>query len=134
MVLNPAPVQKLDESIFPFLKITTPNETEAEILTGVKVIDLDSAEMAANELHKKGIADVIITLGSKGAYFHNAEKQILIPSPKVLPLIRPPKEMFLMEHYVLNQNIEDAITFACRAAAISVTRMRLIHLLPHEKN
>ncbi len=127
VILNPAPAQKLDESAFTFLKMITPNETEAEILTGIKVTDLASAEMAANELHKKGIPDVIITLGSRGAYFHNAERQILIQSPKVLAVDSTAAgDVFngaLGVAISEGQAIEEAIAFACKAASISVTRM-----------
>ena len=127
IILNPAPAQKLDESLYPFISIITPNETEAEILTGIKVIDLKSAEQAANALHEKGIPNVIITLGSKGAYFHNTKFQKLIPSPIVQAVDSTAAgDVFngaLAVGLSEGKEFEEAISFACRAASISVTRM-----------
>jgi ribokinase len=127
VILNPAPAQKLDETVFEFIKLITPNETEAEILTGIKVTDLVSAEKAAKEFHKKGISEVIITLGSKGAFYSNKDKQILIPTPKVEAIDSTAAgDVFngaLCVAISEGQIIENAISFACRAASISVTRL-----------
>jgi ribokinase len=127
VILNPAPAQKLDESVFEFISLITPNETEAELLTGIKVIDLVSAELAAKAFHKKGISEVIITLGSKGAFFSNETKQVLIPSPKVEAIDSTAAGDIFNGALCLaiseGQAIEDAISFACKAASISVTRM-----------
>ena len=127
VILNPAPAQKLDESVYPYISIITPNETEAELLTGIKVTDLLSAEQAANALHAKGIPTVIITLGSKGAYFHTKAVQQLIPSPIVKAIDSTAAgDVFngaLAVALSEGQSFETAITFACKAASISVTRM-----------
>ena len=127
IILNPAPAQKLDESVYPFISIITPNETEAEILTGIKVIDLKSAEQAANALHDKGIPNVIITLGAKGAYFHHIAIQKLISSPVVQAIDSTAAgDVFngaLAVGLSEGKGFEEAISFACRAASISVTRM-----------
>jgi ribokinase len=127
VILNPAPAQKLDESYFKYLSMITPNETEAEILTGIKVTDLDTAKRAANDFHNKGILDVIITMGSKGAFYSNKDKQILIPSPKVMAVDSTAAgDVFngaLCVAISEGQAIEEAIVFACKAASISVTRM-----------
>ena len=105
----------------------TPNETEAETLTGIKVIDLETAKKAANEFHQKGIVEVIITLGSKGAFYSSIEKQVLIPSPKVVAVDSTAAgDVFngaLCVAISEGQAIEEAIAFACKAASISVTRM-----------
>jgi ribokinase len=127
VILNPAPAQKLDESVFEFVSLITPNETEAELLTGIKVIDLASAELAAKAFHEKRIPEVIITLGSKGAFYSNETKRVLIPSPKVEAIDSTAAgDIFngaLCVAISEGQAIEDAITFACKAASISVTRM-----------
>lgn len=127
VILNPAPAQKLDESYFKYLSMITPNETEAEILTGIKVTDLETAKQVANDFHSKGIQEVIITLGSKGAFYSNQDKQILIPSPKVVAVDSTAAgDVFngaLCVAIAEGQAIEDAIAFACKAASISVTRM-----------
>ncbi|EJS90575.1 ribokinase, partial [Pasteurella multocida subsp. multocida str. Anand1_buffalo] len=68
VVLNPAPAQPLPDELLTQLDMITPNETETEILTGVKVVDEHSAAQAAALFHQKGIETVLITLGSKGVY------------------------------------------------------------------
>ena len=127
IILNPAPAQKLDESYFKYLSIITPNETEAEILTGIKVTDLETAKQAANDFHSKEILEVIITLGSKGAFYSNKDIQVLIPSPKVVAEDSTAAgDIFngaLCVAISEGQAIEEAIAFACKAASISVTRM-----------
>lgn len=127
VILNPAPAQTLDESVFKYLDIITPNETEAELLTGIKVIDLNTAEQAALILHEKGVKNVIITLGSRGAYLHNETINHLIPAPIVEATdTTAAGDVFngaLAVALSEGQDLEQAISFACRAAAISVTRM-----------
>lgn len=127
VILNPAPAQKLDELYFQYLSMITPNETEAEILTGIKVTDIETAKLAANDFHNKGILEVIITLGSKGAFYSNKDKQVLIPSPKVVAVDSTAAgDVFngaLCVAISEGQAIEKAIAFACKAASISVTRM-----------
>ena len=127
VILNPAPAQKLDTAYFNYLSMITPNETESEILTGIKVIDLDTAKQAANDFHRKGILEVIITMGSKGAFYSNKDKQILISSPNVFAVDSTAAgDVFngaLCVAISEGQAIEEAIAFACKAASISVTRM-----------
>lgn len=68
VLLNPAPARKLRDEILSSIDIITPNETEAGILTGVEVTDVESAKRALSYLRCKGIEQVIITFGSKGRY------------------------------------------------------------------
>ncbi len=63
VILNPAPAQALPDELLSLVDIITPNETETEYLTGVKVIDDESAQRASNILHDKGIETVLITFG-----------------------------------------------------------------------
>lgn len=127
VILNPAPAQMLDETVFQYLDIITPNETEAELLTGIKVTDLETAEQAALKFHKKGVKNVIITLGSKGAYLHNSTTSRLIAAPAVQAVdTTAAGDVFngaLAVALSEGNDLEQAIEFACKAAAISVTRM-----------
>ena len=127
VILNPAPAQILDETVFQYLDIITPNETEAELLTGIKVIDLETAEQAALKFHEKGVKNVIITLGSKGAYLHNSTTNSLIAAPAVQAVdTTAAGDVFngaLAVALSEGNDLEQAIEFACKAAAISVTRM-----------
>lgn len=68
VALNPAPAKPLPDELLANINIITPNETEAEILTGVKVDSAGSARQAAKVLHDKGVNVVIITMGKLGAW------------------------------------------------------------------
>ncbi len=83
VALNPAPAKALPDDLLAQIDIITPNETEAEILTGVKVDSPETAETAAKILHAKGIKLVIITLGKFGAWVSENNQGILIPGFKV---------------------------------------------------
>src|SRR5699024_11071668 len=74
IVLNPAPFQPVSDRLLKHVTYITPNETEAEQLTGVKVKDVDSACSAAQVLAEKGVTTVIITLGKQGCYVYDTEK------------------------------------------------------------
>ena len=67
IILNPAPARHLPEGLYKYIFLITPNETEAEILTGIKVTDIHSAQRSAEVFLEKGVQKVIITMGSSGA-------------------------------------------------------------------
>lgn len=73
VVLNPAPAAPLSDAILDGLYCITPNQTEAEALTGIRVVDTDSAELAANALRQRGVRNVIVTLGANGALLCSAD-------------------------------------------------------------
>ncbi|MWB92708.1 PfkB family carbohydrate kinase, partial [Pseudomonas aeruginosa] len=68
VILNPAPARELPDELLSLVDMITPNETEAERLTGIHIEQDDDAAKAAQILHDKGIATVIITLGSRGVW------------------------------------------------------------------
>lgn len=68
-ILNPAPFQSIPEELLCGVDYLTPNETEAEFFTGVPVVTEEDAERAAGVLHEKGVKNVIITLGARGAFY-----------------------------------------------------------------
>ena len=82
-ILNPAPAKKIDDELLKYTDIIIPNETEAELLTGVEVNNLETAKIASKELLDKGVKFVIITLGSKGAAVINKENGQVVPAFKV---------------------------------------------------
>ena len=127
IVLNPAPAMALPEELFSKLFLFTPNETEAGFYTGVHVTDMDSARKAATILLKKGIRNVVITMGSKGAYFTNAAEELLIPTPVVNAVdTTAAGDVFngaLCVALAEEMTWKEALTWACKAAAFSVTRM-----------
>ncbi|MFC3879115.1 ribokinase [Algoriphagus namhaensis] len=127
VILNPAPAAKLSLSCLAALNIITPNETEAEMLTGVKVSDEKSAEKAAHVLLESGVENVIITLGAKGSFFLNRVEKGLVPAFSVQALdTTAAGDTFngaLAVALAEGQSLKDSILFANRAASISVTRM-----------
>ena len=81
-ILNPAPAAALPDPIYRLCDYVTPNETEAEGITGVAVSSVDSARQAADRLLAKGVGSAIITLGEKGALLHTAKGSELVPPTK----------------------------------------------------
>ncbi|MBD2757663.1 ribokinase [Spirosoma validum] len=127
VILNPAPAQSLPDTLFPHLFLITPNETEAKILTGIHVTDVATAEQAAKKLHDMGVTNVVITLGSKGAYLHTGSQGQLISVPRVTAVDSTAAgDCFngaLAVALAEDQPLPEAVAFACKAASISVTRM-----------
>ena len=125
--LNPAPAQNLPDDLVAKLYCITPNETEATLLTGIKVTDDASAHQAALALRAKGVSNVIITMGSKGAYILNDELATLIPTEKVNAVdTTAAGDTFngaLVVGLSKGWGFLEAITFANKAAAYSVTKM-----------
>ena len=124
VILNPAPAAKLPKELYPCLEWITPNETEAELLTGVKVTDAKSASKAVDVFLRRGVAHVAITMGSKGVYCGNCRR--LYPAKKVKAVDCVAAGDTFNGAFVVGlvegKGCKDAIAFAQKAAAISVTR------------
>lgn len=129
VILNPAPARPLSNELLACVDVITPNETEAEVLTGVTVTDDVSAHQAALALHDKGIKTVMITLGAKGVWLsHSGEgnQGELIPGFRVEATdTTAAGDTFngaLVTGLLEEMPLVKAIKFAHAAAAISVTR------------
>jgi len=127
VTLNPAPAQALCDDLLANIDMITPNETEAQVLTGVTVSDEKSAQQAADILHQKGISKVMITLGSKGVWLsETGEKGAIYPGFKVKAIdTTAAGDTFngaLLCGLIEGKSMPEAITFAHAAAAISVTK------------
>lgn len=126
IVLNPAPAKALPDSILKQIDIITPNETEAEVLTGITITDDISAQKAANILHAKGITTVMITLGAKGVWLSENGKGKIIQGFKVNAIdTTAAGDTFngaLVTALLEGMATITAVQFAHAAAAISVTR------------
>ena len=83
VILNTAPVQPVSDELLKKVYLITPNEVEAEILTGVKVDSKEAADKAADWFFAKGVENVIITLGERGVYVATSERREIIPAFKV---------------------------------------------------
>ena len=126
VVLNPAPVCDIPAALFRLVDIITPNENEAEKLSGVPVRDKDSAETAARIIHERGIPTVIITRGKEGALiFHNGTF-VGVPACTVTAIdTTAAGDVFngaLTVALSEGKDLAAAARFASAAAAISVTR------------
>jgi ribokinase len=73
VILNPAPAQPLSDEMLNGIFCLTPNESEAEALTGIAVLDEITAVAAADVLLRRGVQNVVITLGANGALLRNAD-------------------------------------------------------------
>lgn len=137
VILNPAPAAIISDEILSRLFMITPNETEAELLSGIPVRDVESATLAAQNLYDRGVKVVIITLGSKGALLFTGNNTILVPSPKVEAVdTTAAGDVFNGAIAVAISEgaaLEKAVEFACKAAAISVTRMGAQSSAPYRK-
>lgn len=82
-ILNPAPAAEIPDSILRALYCITPNQSEAEVLTGIAITDIASATAAAENLRQRGVANVVITLGESGALLCDADGVHHQPAEKV---------------------------------------------------
>ncbi|WP_274629924.1 ribokinase [Arvimicrobium flavum] len=126
-ILNPAPAAALPAEIFPLCDYVTPNETEAEGLTGVKVDSLDGARRAADVLIGKGAGAAVVTLGEKGALYHAVGVSELVPAVDAGPVVETTGagDAFNGGFAAALARGEDplaAVRFACAVAGVSVTR------------
>ena len=135
VILNPAPAQKLPKSLYPLVDWITPNETEAELLTGVKVVDAASAAKAVGVLKKRGVGHVVITMGSKGAYCGDCGKVYPCRKVKAVDCVAAGDTFNGAFAVALaeGKSCADAIAFAQKASAISVTRPGAQSSVPFRK-
>lgn len=126
VILNPAPARELPDELLAMVDMITPNETEAHRLTGITVNNDDDAAQAAQALHDKGIATVIITLGSRGVWLSEQGNGKLVPGFKVKAVDTiAAGDTFngaLVTALLEGKVMADAVRFAHAAAAIAVTR------------
>lgn len=126
VILNPAPARQLPDELLALVDIITPNETEAETLTGIRVDNDTDAAKAAQALHDKGIEMVIITLGQRGVWASVNGQGTRIPgfNVKAIDTIAAGDTFngALVTALLEDKPLKDAIRFAHAAAAIAVTR------------
>ena len=137
VIVNPAPAQNLSDEILNGLFLITPNETEATFLTGIKVYDEITASQAAEIFLRKGVQNVIITLGKQGAYFQNNTQSFKINAPVVQAIDSTAAgDTFsgaLVVALTEGLDWENAVKFAVEAASISVTRMGAQSSIPYRE-
>lgn len=136
VILDPAPAAPLSDALLEQVTYLTPNETEAERLTGVKVEDEASAEAAAMELLQRGAGQVIVTLGAKGALVATPDRVVLVPGYQVEPRDSTAAgDAFnggLASALARGLSLEEAVGEANLVGALSVTRLGAQPSLPTE--
>jgi ribokinase len=135
VILNPAPANKSVPDFYSQIDIITPNETEAELLTGVKITDKETALVAARKLRAFGVPTVIITLGSSGAIVLDGEEFYHVDAPKVTAVdTTAAGDVFngaLAVAISEGKSLVEATTFACKAASIAVTKLGAQASIPY---
>lgn len=126
-ILDPAPAQALSDELLGKVDILKPNETEAEILTGTKVVDEASAKLAAGQLLDRGVKCVIITMSGAGFLLARAEGTEFIPGMQVKAVdTTAAGDAFtgaLAAGLAAGKDVREAALFANKVAALSVTKM-----------
>jgi len=137
VIVNPAPANRIADDLWQHVFVITPNENEAEFLTGITITDDASARKAAQAFHHKGIKNVILTLGKRGAYWSDGNNQGIIAAPSVtVSDTTAAGDCFsgaLAVALAEKKSLADAVRFASAAASISVTRMGAQSSMPSRK-
>ena len=137
VILNPAPAQSLSSSLLGCLYMLIANETEAEFISGIQIVDMDSVARAADIICSKGVENVVITLGSKGAFVKERGAYHQVPALKVKAVdATAAGDTFCGAICVAlaeGKCITEAVEFANRAAAVTVTRMGAQSSLPYRR-
>ncbi len=134
VVLNPAPFTQLPQSLFSKIDYFIPNEHEAQALTGIAIEDENSAIEAVKHIKQLGVNTVMITLGDKGCVYNNKEEIVVHPAiPTKAVDTTAAGDCFigaLVTKLSQNKSLEEAITFATKAAAITVSREGASNSIP----
>ena len=134
VIVNTAPYQPVTDEFLNGCYLVTPNEVEAEELTGVPVDSLESADRAAKVFLEKGVQNVLITLGGRGVYVCSEGKSEIIPAFKVNAIdTTGAGDAFnggLLTALAEGKNLHDAAGFANAVAAISVQRIGTTPSMP----
>ncbi|WP_431298910.1 ribokinase [Tabrizicola sp. BL-A-41-H6] len=126
-ILNPAPAAPLDDAMLALCDFVTPNESEAEALTGLPVTTIEEAERAADALLARGVGAAVITLGGNGALYRDKSRSVHVPVISSGPVVETTGagDAFNGGFAVAlseGMDVVDAVRFGCATAGISVTR------------
>jgi ribokinase len=127
-ILNPAPAADIPDAMLALCDYVTPNETEAQALSGIDVTDVSSATRAARHILSRGVARAcIVTLGAEGCVWCDGEAVLHVPPMRAGPLVETTGagDAFnggLAAAFAEGMAPEAALRFATATAAISVTR------------
>lgn len=139
-ILNPAPAkQNISEELLKLTDIIVPNETEAQAITGIEVVDELSMAQAAKKMHAMGVKNVIITVGANGSFYSQGEKSGFVNAYKVNTVdTTAAGDTFI--GYLASKldsdlsNIEEAMKFASKASSITVQTQGAQNSIPYVKD
>lgn len=134
VILNTAPVQPIEDELLSKIDLITPNEVEAEILTGIKIDSEEAADCAAEWFFSKGVKNVLITLGGRGVYINTKEKKGIIPAYHVEAIdTTGAGDAFnggLLAALAEGKDLWEAADFANALAALSVQKIGTTPAMP----
>lgn len=134
IILNPAPARTVPDSLLGLVDILTPNEVEASILSGVTVSTPEDASAAATNLMRRGVRNVIITMGSQGLLAKTEKEERFIPCIEVAAVdATGAGDAFsgaLATAIAEGMSFFEAAEFANVAAALSVTKIGTAPAMP----
>lgn len=137
VVLDPAPASNPEPTAWELINIVTPNESEAESLTGIEVSDEASAQKAGHWFLDQGVENAVITMGGQGVVLVNQKQTRLFAAPKVQALDTTAAgdafAGYLGALLSEGASLEEAIEMAVRAASISVTKLGASSSLPNRQ-
>lgn len=137
-ILNPAPaLEEVPKELLEVTDMIIPNETETEILTGITITDEASMKQAAEHLHQLGIEAVIITIGSKGAFYDVDGRSGIVPAFKVKAVdTTAAGDTFIGALSSILENdfskLEEAIKYGNKASSLTVQRFGAQPSIPYK--
>ena len=137
-ILNPAPASEITKEFYGNIDYFTPNETEAEFYTGIKITNENEAKQAADKLIKSGIKKVIITLGEKGLFYSDGIEEIYIQAYAVKAIdTTGAGDAFnggLAFRLSKKKSIKECLELANKVAGISTTKLGAGDAMPFKKD
>ncbi|MHC9533514.1 ribokinase [Dellaglioa sp. L3N] len=139
-ILNPAPAkEKISAELLSLTDVIVPNETESEIITGIKVEDEESQIQAAKKMLELGVKIVVITLGSKGAFYYTSTGFGMVPAFKVKAVDTTAAGDTFIGAMISKlspdfSNLEEAIRFGNKASSLTVQKLGAQPSIPYLKD
>ena len=137
-ILNPAPASEISKEFYNNIDFFTPNETEAEFYTGIKITNEKDAKQAADKLINLGIKKVIITLGEKGLFYSDGKEEIYLKAHSVKAIdTTGAGDAFnggLAFGISNGKSIKECLALANKVAGISTTKLGAGDAMPFIKD
>ena len=136
-ILNPAPALGI-KGFFDYIDFFTPNETEAEFYTGIKITNEKEAKVASEKLLEMGIKKVVITLGEKGLFYSDGKEDIYLKANTVKVVDTTGAGDAFNGGLALglsqNKSIKECLEFANKVAGASTTKQGAGDAMPFKKD